>query len=90
VPLGTEQTGTLYRLAVVSLSEVLGRNWHIWNWALRSLNPRRRRESFQHIAEFLTGHHPEVPDDRVLATVLFTDIVDGWSHHTTHPALMPE
>ena len=28
-------------------------------------------------AEFLTGHQAEVPDDRVLATVLFTDIVDS-------------
>jgi len=35
------------------------------------------RESFQEIAEFLTGHHAEVADDRVLATVLFTDIVDS-------------
>jgi class 3 adenylate cyclase len=35
------------------------------------------RESFQAIAEFLTGHQAEVPDDRVLATVLFTDIVDS-------------
>jgi class 3 adenylate cyclase len=35
------------------------------------------RESFQVIAEFLTGHQPEVADDRVLATVLFTDIVDS-------------
>src|ERR1700756_1467718 len=35
------------------------------------------RESFQEIAEFLTGHQPEVADDRVLATVLFTDIVDS-------------
>ena len=33
------------------------------------------RDSFQEIAEFLTGHQPEVADDRVLATVLFTDIV---------------
>jgi class 3 adenylate cyclase/pimeloyl-ACP methyl ester carboxylesterase len=33
------------------------------------------RASFQVIAEFLTGHQPEVADDRVLATVLFTDIV---------------
>ncbi len=33
------------------------------------------RESFQEIAEFLTGEQAEVPDDRVLATVLFTDIV---------------
>jgi class 3 adenylate cyclase len=35
------------------------------------------RESFQVIAEFLTGQQPEVADDRVLATVLFTDIVDS-------------
>jgi class 3 adenylate cyclase len=32
------------------------------------------RPSFQ---EFLTGHQAEVADDRVLATVLFTDIVDS-------------
>jgi class 3 adenylate cyclase len=35
------------------------------------------RESFQVIAEFLTGEQAEVADDRVLATVLFTDIVDS-------------
>jgi class 3 adenylate cyclase len=35
------------------------------------------RDSFQEIAEFLTGHHADVADDRVLATVLFTDIVDS-------------
>jgi class 3 adenylate cyclase/pimeloyl-ACP methyl ester carboxylesterase len=35
------------------------------------------RESFQEIHQFLTGHQPEVADDRVLATVLFTDIVDS-------------
>jgi class 3 adenylate cyclase len=35
------------------------------------------RESFQEIYEFLTGHQPDVADDRVLATVLFTDIVDS-------------
>jgi pimeloyl-ACP methyl ester carboxylesterase len=35
------------------------------------------RPSFQEIAEFLTGSHAEVTDDRVLATVLFTDIVDS-------------
>jgi class 3 adenylate cyclase len=33
--------------------------------------------SFQEIAEFLTGHQAEVAEDRVLATVLFTDIVDS-------------
>jgi class 3 adenylate cyclase len=35
------------------------------------------RASFQEIAEFLTGRQPEVTDDRVLATVLFTDIVES-------------
>ena len=35
------------------------------------------RESFQATAEFLTGQQPEVADDRVLATVPFTDIVDS-------------
>jgi class 3 adenylate cyclase len=35
------------------------------------------RPSFQVIAEFLTGEQPDVADDRVLATVLFTDIVDS-------------
>jgi class 3 adenylate cyclase len=35
------------------------------------------RESFREIAEFLTGQQAEVADDRVLATVLFTDIVDS-------------
>jgi class 3 adenylate cyclase/pimeloyl-ACP methyl ester carboxylesterase len=35
------------------------------------------RASFQEIAEFLTGQGADVADDRVLATVLFTDIVDS-------------
>jgi class 3 adenylate cyclase len=35
------------------------------------------RACFQEIAEFLTGEQAEVVDDRVLATVLFTDIVDS-------------
>ena len=35
------------------------------------------RDSFQEIAQFLTGHQADVADDRVLATVLFTDIVDS-------------
>jgi class 3 adenylate cyclase len=35
------------------------------------------RPSFQEIHEFLTGQQAEVADDRVLATVLFTDIVDS-------------
>jgi class 3 adenylate cyclase/pimeloyl-ACP methyl ester carboxylesterase len=35
------------------------------------------RASFQQIAEFLTGEQPDVADDRILATVLFTDIVDS-------------
>ncbi len=49
--------------------EVPGRNmWHfVEPW----------RASFREIAEFLTGQQPDVADDRVLATVLFTDIVDS-------------
>jgi class 3 adenylate cyclase len=35
------------------------------------------RASFKEIAEFLTGQQADVADDRVLATVLFTDIVDS-------------
>src|ERR1700736_2098982 len=49
--------------------EVPGRN------AVHFVEPWR--ESFQEISEFLTGHQAEVADDRVLATVLFTDIVDS-------------
>jgi class 3 adenylate cyclase len=33
--------------------------------------------AFQEISEFLTGHQADVADDRVLATVLLTDIVDS-------------
>ena len=49
--------------------EVPGRNWHhiVEPW----------RDSFREIAEFLTGQQVDVADDRVLATVLFTDIVDS-------------
>ena len=35
------------------------------------------RPAFREMHEFLTGHQAEVADDRVLATVLFTDIVDS-------------
>jgi class 3 adenylate cyclase len=35
------------------------------------------RASFQETARFVTGHQADVVDDRVLATVLFTDIVDS-------------
>ncbi|MGA9358765.1 MAG: adenylate/guanylate cyclase domain-containing protein [Mycobacterium sp.] len=35
------------------------------------------RQSFQEIAQFLTGQQADVADDRVLATVLFTDIVES-------------
>ena len=35
------------------------------------------RPSFQVVAEFVTGHRADVADDRLLATVLFTDIVDS-------------
>ena len=49
--------------------EVPGRNFHhiVEPW----------RPSFREIAEFLTGEQADVPDDRLLATVLFTDIVDS-------------
>jgi class 3 adenylate cyclase/pimeloyl-ACP methyl ester carboxylesterase len=49
--------------------ELPGRNWHhfVEPW----------RPSFQEVAEFLTGRQAEVAEDRVLATVLFTDIVDS-------------
>jgi class 3 adenylate cyclase/pimeloyl-ACP methyl ester carboxylesterase len=50
--------------------EVPGRNWqHIVEPGWRA--------SFQEIARFLTGQQADVADDRVLATVLFTDIVDS-------------
>jgi class 3 adenylate cyclase/pimeloyl-ACP methyl ester carboxylesterase len=35
------------------------------------------RPSFQEVHAFLTGHEAQIADDRVLATVLFTDIVDS-------------
>lgn len=40
------------------------------------------RESYREIAEFLTGQQADVADDRVLATVLSTDIVDS-THRAT-------
>jgi class 3 adenylate cyclase len=49
--------------------ELPGRNMFHW------VEPWR--ESFQEIAEFLTGQQLDVADDRILATVLFTDIVDS-------------
>jgi len=49
--------------------ELPGRNTYHW------VEPWR--PSFREISEFLTGQQAEVPDDRVLATVLFTDIVDS-------------
>jgi class 3 adenylate cyclase len=52
--------------------ELPGRNmWHfVEPW----------RSSLHEISEFLTGHQADVADDRVLATVLFTDIVDSTRH----------
>jgi class 3 adenylate cyclase len=50
--------------------ELPGRNWY------HHVEPGWRA-SFREIAEFLTGHQADVADDRVLATVLFTDIVDS-------------
>lgn len=60
---------TADRIPAAKYVEVPGRNM------LHCVEPWR--ESFQQIAEFLTGQQPDVPDDRVLATVLFTDIVDS-------------
>jgi class 3 adenylate cyclase/alpha-beta hydrolase superfamily lysophospholipase len=37
-------------------------------------------ELFDEVAEFLTGERPVVPIDRILATVLFTDIVGSTAH----------
>jgi len=50
--------------------ELPGRNWY------HSVEPGWRA-SFQEISEFLTGHRADVAEDRLLATVLFTDIVDS-------------
>jgi class 3 adenylate cyclase len=57
------------RISGAKYVELPGRNMHhfVEPW----------RPSFQVIAEFLTGQEAEVADDRVLATVLFTDIVDS-------------
>jgi class 3 adenylate cyclase len=49
--------------------ELPGRNMFHW------VEPWR--PSFREIAQFLTGHQADVADDRVLATLLFTDIVDS-------------
>src|SRR5262249_39796303 len=48
--------------------EVPGRNWY------HIVEPGWRA-SFQEIAQFLTGQQADIADNRVLATVLFTDIV---------------
>jgi class 3 adenylate cyclase/pimeloyl-ACP methyl ester carboxylesterase len=50
--------------------ELPGRNWY------HQVEPGWRA-SFQEIYAFITGHQADVADDRVLATVLFTDIVDS-------------
>jgi class 3 adenylate cyclase len=58
------------RIAGAKYVELPGRNaihWYEPTW----------RASFQEIAEFLTGEQRDVADNRVLATVLFTDIVDS-------------
>ena len=40
----------------------------------------KRDDVFVEIEEFLTGHRPSLESDRVLKTVLFTDIVDSTKH----------
>lgn len=57
------------RIANAKYVELPGRNWY------HSVEPWR--PSFQEIAQFLTGGQAEIADDRVLATLLFTDIVDS-------------
>jgi class 3 adenylate cyclase/pimeloyl-ACP methyl ester carboxylesterase len=63
-------TGIADQIPGANYVEVPGRN------AVHFVEPDWR-PSFQEIAEFLTGQQPDVPDDRLLATVLFTDIVDS-------------
>jgi class 3 adenylate cyclase len=58
-----------YHISGAKYVELPGRN------VLHYVEPWR--DSFQVIAEFLTGKQADVADDRVLATVLFTDIVDS-------------
>jgi class 3 adenylate cyclase len=58
------------RISGAKYVEIPGRN------AVHFVEPDWRA-SFQEIAEFLTGEQADVADDRVLATVLFTDIVDS-------------
>jgi len=50
--------------------ELPGRNWY------HTVEPGWRA-SFQEIHAFLTGHQADLADDRVLTTVMFTDIVDS-------------
>jgi class 3 adenylate cyclase len=57
------------RISGAKYVELRGRN------SLHYVEPWR--DSFQEIAAFLTGKQADVADDRVLATVLFTDIVDS-------------
>lgn len=48
------------------------------NWA--PFNAKEREQVFDEIEEFLTGVRPVPQADRVLATVLFTDVVDSTGH----------
>ena len=63
--------------ARTSLITYRARNTLSCRGATCTTSSNRGAQSFQEIAEFLTGHQAEVADDRVLATVLFTDIVDS-------------
>jgi class 3 adenylate cyclase len=67
--LRSRHTGRAADLGAAKYVEVPGRNLYH--------SAERWRASFREIAEFLTGHQADVADDRVLATVLFTDIVDS-------------
>lgn len=48
------------------------------NWV--PFNAQGREQVFDEIEEFLTGVRPVAQADRVLATVLFTDVVDSTGH----------
>ena len=75
----TTPTTRLFRPSGASTSLITyrARNTLSCRAATCTTSSNRWRASFQEIAEFLTGQQADVADDRVLATVLFTDIVDS-------------
>ena len=71
-PIITVDQGRLIAQAIpgARMVELPGRNMYLF------VEPGWRR-AFEEISEFLTGTRAPVEEDRVLATVLFTDIVDS-------------